>query len=500
MGTSGGGGGGGRIAMRLRRMLSALALVCWMAPQPLQRPWCAVGAAATTAAAAVPDDSSSPAQQYPFHRNNHAVILSSSRYWFNYRHATNALGIYQLLKREHGFEDGNIVLMVADEYCVNPRNAIKNAMYNTATDSLSAAVHGGPRWPSQYTADTSIDYRGEDVTVENWIRVLTGQQHRPGGLPVLHTDANSNILLYLTGHGGDQFFKFQDYEELTSQQLNGVLWQMHAARRYHEILLVADTCQAHTLADAITAPNVTVIGTSLKGESSYAHHGDSTIGLSVIEKYTHYFLQTLRAGGAERRMDDDSTTVFRAMVEVFWNDTFNRLGATVGMNDDNAVRKMSDVPLRDFMVSVQSPQFWTGRAQPLWAGPSSEEQNVPIRLVSNTEMFSLVLEMMLPKRGRRRRQQLHRRQSDAGECLRSDSGSTADGRCAAGAPEIASSALPILPYSLSTMGATRPDNGSSFSTDTPRGGPVLEPTSPLFVFLIVLLGASVKIATRRWGR
>lgn len=31
--------------------------------------------------------------------NTWAVILSSSRYWFNYRHESNALSVYQAVKR-----------------------------------------------------------------------------------------------------------------------------------------------------------------------------------------------------------------------------------------------------------------------------------------------------------------------------------------------------------------------------------------------------------------
>ena len=33
------------------------------------------------------------------HTKNVAIIVSSSRYWFNYRHVTSALSIYQLLKQ-----------------------------------------------------------------------------------------------------------------------------------------------------------------------------------------------------------------------------------------------------------------------------------------------------------------------------------------------------------------------------------------------------------------
>ena len=31
--------------------------------------------------------------------SHYAVIISSSRYWLNYRHVTNALGVYQAIRK-----------------------------------------------------------------------------------------------------------------------------------------------------------------------------------------------------------------------------------------------------------------------------------------------------------------------------------------------------------------------------------------------------------------
>jgi phosphatidylinositol glycan class K len=37
--------------------------------------------------------------QLPSHTNNWAVIVDTSRFWFNYRHAANVLSIYRSVKR-----------------------------------------------------------------------------------------------------------------------------------------------------------------------------------------------------------------------------------------------------------------------------------------------------------------------------------------------------------------------------------------------------------------
>jgi GPI-anchor transamidase subunit K len=138
--------------------------------------------------------------------NNHAVIVSSSRYWFNYRHVNNALVFYQLCK-SNGIPDENIILMLADDLPSNARNPFKNGMYASGPDDTKTL----------YDASIEIDYRGEDVNVENLARVLLGRQGdsvtvaAPGNgghlqrRPHLKTDSNSNILIFLTGHGGKQW-------------------------------------------------------------------------------------------------------------------------------------------------------------------------------------------------------------------------------------------------------------------------------------------------------
>lgn len=63
--------------------------------------------------------------------------------------------------------------------------------------------------------------------MENFVHLLTGRL--PPGTPrskQLRTDEGSNVLVYLTGHGGDGFLKFQDSEEVTSQELANAVEQM----------------------------------------------------------------------------------------------------------------------------------------------------------------------------------------------------------------------------------------------------------------------------------
>ena len=71
------------------------------------------------------------------------------------------------------------------------------------------------------------------MTVENFVRLLTGRlpESTPRSKRLL-TDAGSNVLIYMTGHGGDGFLKFQDSEEITNIELADAFEQMWSKQRY----------------------------------------------------------------------------------------------------------------------------------------------------------------------------------------------------------------------------------------------------------------------------
>jgi len=257
-------------------------------------------------------------------QNVHAIIVSSSRYWFNYRHAINALGMYEIY-RQNGIPDENIILMIADEYAVNARNPYKNRMH-------SEGIHR-TGW---YNNRTEIDYRGSDVTVQMFMDALLGEA--PKSLKNLN--AESNLMIYVTGHGGDQFFKFQDEEELMAQDIANLMDKLYEEKKFGKALFIADTCQAFTLFDKVSTPNVMALGTSLIDESAYAHHSDNDLGLAVIERWTHHFIENYH------KRSNPRTTLHQSMVSPFDNKSV--LMARVGIKDDTSRDKFKDIKLTEF--------------------------------------------------------------------------------------------------------------------------------------------------------
>lgn len=69
---------------------------------------------------------------------------------------------YRTVKRL-GIPDSNIILMLADDTSCNLRNKFPGSVYANAGRLLDL-----------YGDNIEVDYRGYEVTVENFIRVLTG--------------------------------------------------------------------------------------------------------------------------------------------------------------------------------------------------------------------------------------------------------------------------------------------------------------------------------------
>lgn len=267
------------------------------------------------------------------HTNNWAVLVSTSRFWFNYRHMANTLSLYRTVKRL-GIPDSQIILMLSDDIACNPRNAFPGTVFNNMDQAIDL-----------YGDDIEVDYRGYEVNVENFIRLLTDRwdADHPRSKRLL-TDENSNIFIYLTGHGGNEFLKFQDAEEIGAYDLAHAFGQMHEKKRYNEILFMIDTCQANTMYEKFYSPNILGVGSSRIEESSYSHHSDLDVGVAVIDRFTYYTLEYL-----EKIKKNSSAT----MDELFAEYTFENIHSNAGIRTDLFERDINTVRLTDFFGNVQ---------------------------------------------------------------------------------------------------------------------------------------------------
>lgn len=271
------------------------------------------------------------------HSSNWAVIIDTSRFWFNYRHASNALSVYHAVKRL-GIPDDHIILMLAGQPSCDPRNSFPGQIFYKRDHEVNI-----------YDTTIEVDYRGLEVTVENFLQVLTGRHsHDVPRSKRMDTDDGSNILVYMTGHGGDEFLKFQDTHEVSTTDLEEAFQEMNSKGRYNEIMFMADTCQAATLMSSLKAPRMVTIGSSKLDESSYSYVNDREVGVSLIDRFTLQAINFFHRDVTLRR-DGTSSKSLRDLFSTF-EPSFLR------SNPEWTVRlgkkTPSDIPVTDFFGSL----------------------------------------------------------------------------------------------------------------------------------------------------
>lgn len=118
------------------------------------------------------------------HQDNWAVLVSTSRYWLNYRHTANIMSIYRTVKRL-GIPDSNVLLMLAEDHACNARNPWKAAVFNNESHAINV-----------YGDSVEVDYKGYEVTVENFLTLLAGRHDAsvPRSKRLLST-GSSNVLV-----------------------------------------------------------------------------------------------------------------------------------------------------------------------------------------------------------------------------------------------------------------------------------------------------------------
>lgn len=146
----------------------------------------------------------------------------------------NTLAMYRTLKRL-GLPDSNIILMLADDVACNARNAFPATVYANSGKMLDL-----------YGEGIEVDYKGYEVTVESFLRLLTGRHDAtvPRSKRLL-SDASSNVFIYMTGHGGNEFLKFQDNEEVSAYDVADAIEQMWEKRRSVPVCVCAERVHAY---------------------------------------------------------------------------------------------------------------------------------------------------------------------------------------------------------------------------------------------------------------
>lgn len=211
-------------------------------------------------------------------KNSWVILVETSLYWHNYRHLSNTLYFYEYLI-SNGLNDDKIIFFSAMDSWCNSRNIYKGHVVNTKHQS--------------YCNSSQIDFIGDDVTVENFMNVLTDDSKYLTKSQRLLSDEVSTIYIFLSGHGGDGFLKFRDNDELSSEQFASGIYSLFTFKKYKHLVVILDTCQAITMKKSFGLWNITFVASSQLGENSFAYGFDNLLNVALIDRFSYKFVSVL---------------------------------------------------------------------------------------------------------------------------------------------------------------------------------------------------------------
>jgi len=218
---------------------------------------------------------------------NKAILINCSFQYENYRHFSNVLALQTILLK-NGYPKENISVFIKENILKNTRNPFKHLCIGNDMVHRREIAETPQRSSSYFDILNMI--AGEDPVMEG-------------------ADQDTNLLIYITGHGGDGFIKHCNREYLYTADITSALIRLQAVRRLKSVLFISDTCQSDTLVDVSALPdNVFFVSTSLKGESSHSSEFNCDLNIFPIDLFVMH-LYTLDRKGVVAKYNDFSLFV-----------------------------------------------------------------------------------------------------------------------------------------------------------------------------------------------
>lgn len=204
---------------------------------------------------------------------NWALVVAASEGWNNYRHQSDALAIYHIL-RESGYDDDHIVLIINNDLAWDSHNIFPGNIFNDI--SLGNNLYD----------DISIDYLTKDISPDK----LEG---------VFSPAPEDNIFVFWSGHGtveGSLCWlesSTPKYCTISPTQVDSWVQKMED-KGFNKMLIVLEACYSGKIAKTVNHPGVLVITAADEYESSFAvDNYYSELGTYLADDFSLLFYHTV---------------------------------------------------------------------------------------------------------------------------------------------------------------------------------------------------------------
>lgn len=186
-----------------------------------------------------------------------AVLVAGSSGYGNYRHQADICHAYQILIK-NGMKAENIITFAFDDIANNSENPFPGQMFNK------------PNGTDVY-AGCNIDYKGSDVTPENFIKVLEGDASVGG--KYLKSTENSEVFINFADHGGVGLIAFPS-SYLYAKDFQAALDSMHTKNMYKKMVIYIEACESGSMftEEALKGKNIFATTAANASESSWGYY------------------------------------------------------------------------------------------------------------------------------------------------------------------------------------------------------------------------------------
>jgi legumain len=204
-----------------------------------------------------------------------AVLVAGSNGFWNYRHQSDIFHAYHILV-DNGVPKDQIIVFAYDDIANDQENPIKGKVFNKPD----------PKGPGKDVyAGVKIDYKGGDVTPENFLNVLNGKEMSVGSKRTLKSTSADRVFIYFSDHGATGLIAFPN-GELYANDLNKTLKSMHDNKQYKELVFYLEACESGSMFNKILPPDTLVYTTTAANpdQSSWATYcspDDVVNGVSI---------------------------------------------------------------------------------------------------------------------------------------------------------------------------------------------------------------------------
>lgn len=194
------------------------------------------------------------------------MLIAGSSGYGNYRHQADVCHAYQILKKS-GVKPSQIIVLATDDIANNSENPYPGQLFNKPTEAGTPGV--------DVYDGCVIDYSGDDVTPENFVNVLTGQETAMAGVgsgKVLKSTKKSRVFVNFVDHGGVNIIGFPR-TTMHAKDLIGALTTMHTSDMYKELVFYLEACESGSMF-ATLPDDISIFATSAANakESSWGFY------------------------------------------------------------------------------------------------------------------------------------------------------------------------------------------------------------------------------------